>query len=196
MANNTTDIRSTRNTFTQKNTFNYGTIVTETSTSGTINLLTGGLVATGNIKGGKVYNAVWNDLVDCIPVDPDCPLEFGKCYCFNGETYTQTSEYMQGNIIGIHSDTSGFEMGHKLNTRELFIAVAGFVLAYVDKEYPVGTPLTCISRGFLTKLLDEDKRKYPERIVALYWKPENDRLWGNENHKVLVKGRHWVKVRR
>lgn len=196
MANNTYDIRNTKNTFTQKNTFSYNSSVVESSTSGTINLLTGGLVASGGIKGGKVYNAVWNDLVDRIPVDPDCPLEFGKCYCFNGEIYTQTSSYMQGNIIGIHSDTAGFEMGCKLNTRELHIAVAGFVLAYVDQEYPPGTPLTCAPSGFLTRISDMDKREYPERIVALYWKPEKERVWGNDSHKVLVKGRQWVKVRR
>lgn len=196
MAQITPDIRNLRNTFTQANTFKASVAVNESSTSGAVNILTGGLVATGGIKGAKVYNAVWNDLVDRIPVDDDCPLEYGKCYCFDGEHYNQTSGYMQGNIIGIHSDTAGFEMGCKLNTRELCCAVAGFVLAYVDQVYPVGTPLTCTSKGYLTKINDEDKRNYPERIVATFWKDETEKYWGREGSKCLVKKRKWVKVRK
>ena len=196
MSENTYDIRNTKNTFSEKNTFSYTSEVNESSISGTITILAGGLVASDGIIGSKVYNAVWNDLVDRIPVDIDCPLEYGKCYCFDGENYTQTSEYMQGNIIGIHSDTAGFEMGCKQNTKELCCAVAGFVLAYVDKEYPCGTPLTCTSKGFLTKISDEDKREYPERIVATFWKNENEKYWGSSSKRVLVKGRKWVKVRR
>lgn len=196
MATNTLDIRNTKNTFTQANTFSANVAVTESSTSGAVNILAGGLYATGGIKGAKVYNAVWNDLADRIPVDEDCPLEYGKCFCFDGEKYTQTSEYMQSNIIGIHSDTAGFEMGCKLNTKELCCAVAGFVLAYVDNVYPVGTPLTSTAKGFLTKISDEDKRLYPERIVATFWKDETEKYWGKEGSKCLVKGRKWVKVRR
>lgn len=198
---NPLDIRLTENTFTQINKFVPATAdssyeVDENSTEGLVTILYGGLVATGGIKGTKVYNAVWNDFVDRIPVDDDCKLEYGKCYCFDGEKYTQTSSYMQGNIIGIHSDTFGFECGYKGKTKELRCSVAGFVLAYVDDDYKPGTPLTCTANGFLTKISDEDKREYPERIVALYWKPENSRYWGSDNKKVLVKGRKWVKVRR
>ena len=210
-AANTIDIRNTTNTFTQVNKFipttgatvdggstpgTYDSTGNLTAGNGTINIPNGGLVVHGGIKGAKVYNAVWNDFVDRIPVDDDCILEYGKCYCFDGEKYTQTSSYMQGNIIGIHSDTFGFECGYKGKTKELSCSIAGFVLAYVDNDYKPGTPLTCAPNGFLTKISDEDKREYPERIVALYWKPESERYWGTINHKVLVKGRKWVKVRR
>ena len=78
---------------------------------------------------------------------------------------------------------------------KLNVAVSGFVLAYVDREYEVGTPLTCTTDGYLTEIKLEDKMKYPERIVATYWKNEPNEEWGLENKKVRVNGRKWVKVK-
>ncbi len=74
------------------------------------------------------------------------------------------------------------------------VAVAGFVLAYVDKEYKPGTPLTCTENGYLTEIKREDKIEYPERIVATYWKSEPADEWGSNSRKVKVNGRKWVKV--
>ena len=102
---------------------------------------------------------------------------------------------MQKSYIGIHSDTYGFKLGHEENKEKLNVAVSGFVLAYVDKEYEVGTPLTCTSDGHLTEIKLEDKIKYPERVVATYWKNEPNEEWGPEGDKVKVKGRKWVKVK-
>ena len=149
----------------------------------------------GEVHASKVYNAVWNDLTDRIPVNEECYLEYGKCYCFDGENYYQSEEYLPEGLIGIHSDTGGFELGHKDGVKELQCSVAGFVLAYVDKEYPVGTPLTATEDGYLTEILMEDKIKYPERIVATYWKSEPLKEWGSEDKKVKVNGRKWVKVK-
>jgi len=148
-----------------------------------------------NIQGGKVYNAVWNDLTDRIPVDNDCELEYGKYYCFDGSHYYQSREYCPEGMIGIHSDTGGLEMGHKRGVKELQCSVAGFVLAYVDKEYPVGTPLTAGPNGCLTEIRMEDKIKYPERIVATFWKNESSEEWGSEKEKIKVNGRKWVKIK-
>ena len=154
---------------------------------------------TGNgsatVKAGKVWGAVFNDLADAIPVGEGDVLEAGYCYGFDGEHYTRTSEYMQKSYIGIHSDTYGFKMGHEEGKEKLNVAVSGFVLAYVDKEYEVGTPLTCAEDGRLTEIELEDKIKYPERIVATYWKNEPNEEWGPEGKKVKVNGRRWVKVK-
>ena len=102
---------------------------------------------------------------------------------------------MQKSYIGIHSDTFGFLMGNEEGKKKLNVAVSGFVLAYVDKEYEVGTPLTCTADGHLTEIKFEDKMKYPERIVATYWKNEPNEEWGPENKKVRVNGRKWVKIK-
>ena len=154
----------------------------------------GSLAVTGTITGSAVYGAVWNDIADCIPVPEDTELEFGRCYCFDGEKYYKSEKYMDDGVIGIHSDTAGFYLGAK-NTKELNVAIAGFVLAYVDKSYPVGTPLTCTENGALTEISFEDKVNYPEKIIATFWKDEPNETWGDGNRKVQVNGRKWVKIR-
>ena len=162
--------------------------------SGAINA-TGGIVSQEGIAGAKVYNAVWNDLADCIPVNDEAIIEPGYCYCFDGNKYYKSSKYLDEGIIGIQSDTYGMHMGHKPGIKQMDVAVAGFVLAYVDKEYSVGTPLTCGENGVLTEIRKQDKIEYPERIVATYWKNETHEYWGSETNKVAVNGRKWVKVK-
>lgn len=149
----------------------------------------------GYIYGSKVYGAVFNDLADSIPVDEECDLEPGYCYCFDGEKYTKSSKYLDEGIIGIHSDTYGFKMGNEEGKKKMDVAVSGFVLAYVDKEYKSGTPLTCTENGYLTEIKKEDKIEYPERIVATYWKDEPSEEWGSDDKKVKVNGRKWVKIK-
>lgn len=191
----TADIRSLANTFTAANTFSASSTVTSSSTTGTITIPNGGLVAAGGIKGSAVYNAVWNDLADCIPVDDEANLEYGYAYCFDGEHYYKSTKYMDDGLIGIHSDTAGFVMGAKNSGKEMQVAVAGFALAYVDREYKPGTPLTCTCCGMLTEMHKQNKMENPEKIVATYWKPESADEWGSEDRKVIVNGRHWVKVK-
>ena len=62
---------------------------------------------------------------------------------------------------------------------------------YVDKTYKVGTPLTAGPKGTLTEILLPDKRDYPEKVIATFWKPELSAKWNG----VLVNDRSWVKVR-
>ena len=147
------------------------------------------------MEGDRITGAVFNDLADAIPVGEGDVLEAGYCYGFDGEHYTKTSEYMQKSYMGIHSDTYGFKMGHEKGKEKLNVAISGFVLAYVDKEYEVGTPLTCTVDGCLTEIKLEDKIKYPERVIATYWKNEPNEEWGPEGNKIKVNGRKWVKVK-
>ena len=149
----------------------------------------------GTLTASAVHGAVFNDLADAIPVGEGDVLEAGYCYGFDGEHYIKTSEYMQKSYIGIHSDTFGFLMGQEEGKEKLNVAVSGFVLAYVDREYGVGTPLTCTEDGYLTEIELEDKIKYPERVVATYWKSEPNEEWGPEGDKIKVNGRKWVKVK-
>ena len=191
------DLRALANTWQQKQSYSAaGTVEAgSTSGSGAINVTAGGIWAAGGILGNKVYNAVWNDLADCIPVDDDVELEPGRCYCFNGTNYHKSNKYLADGIIGIHSDTYGMHMGAKQGVKQMDVAVAGFVLAYVDQEYPVGTPLTCGPDGMLVKIEREDKIEYPEKIIATYWKKETEEYWGSETQKVKVNGRKWVKIK-
>ena len=96
--------------------------------------------------------------------------------------------------MGLASDTYGFGVGQTKNERRVPIAIAGFVLAYVDKEYEPGECLTSNATGGLTAMSDEDKRNYPERIVAIYRGIEHKSTYG-VNNEVIVNGRHWVKVK-
>ena len=188
------DFRQTENSWSGKQTITASGDVTSDSTSGALTVSTGGIFAGGGIKGAKVYNAVWNDLADCIPVDDGCEVEPGYCYCFDGEKYYKSTKYMDEGIVGIDSDTYGMNMGHKPDLNQMDVAVAGFVLAYVDKEYKPGTPLTCTKNGYLTRIKLKDKIRYPERIVATYWKNEPAEEWGSDDRKVKVNGRKWVRI--
>lgn len=181
------------NTFTGPITFSNTTASTSTSTGAVV--ISGGLGVQGNIYGSKVWGCVWNDLADCIDVPENTDLEYGYCYCFDGENYYKSTGYLDDGIIGIHSDTAGFCMGKRENEKQMSVAVAGFVLAYVDKEYLVGTPLTCKENGVLTKLKEEDISKNPHKIVGTFWKTEPCEKWGAEGKEVEVNGRMWVKVR-
>lgn len=189
------DLRQTENTWSGQQTISAAGDVTSDSTSGALTVSTGGIYAKSGIKSDTgVYNAVWNDLADCIPVDDECKVEPGYCYCFDGEKYYKSTKYLDEGIVGIDSDTYGMNMGRKPGLNQMDVAVAGFVLAYVDKEYKPGTPLTCTEDGYLTEIKKEDKIEYPERIVATYWKNEPAEEWGSDSRKVKVNGRKWVKV--
>ena len=189
------DFRKTENSWSGEQTITAAGAVTSDSTSGALTVSTGGIYAASGIKSNTgVYNAVWNDLADCIPVDDECKVEPGYCYCFDGEKYYKSTKYLDEGIIGIDSDTYGMNMGRKPGLNQMDVAVSGFVLAYVDKEYKPGTPLTCTEDGYLTEIKKEDKIEYPERIVATYWKNEPADEWGSDSRKVKVNGRKWVKV--
>lgn len=146
-------------------------------------------------EGDAVTGAVWNDLIDCLDVPEDDILEPGYCYCMHEDGHYRKSEkYLDSRYIGIDSDTYSLAMGMEKDKRKLNAAVAGFVLAYVDKEYPTGTALTCTENGVLTEIKREDKCYNPEMIIAKYWKNEEREEIVREDKTVKVNGRKWVKV--
>lgn len=177
-------------------------VITNDTEASTNSTKAGALQVTGGIYSGRkiyandgVYGAVWNDLADSIAVNKDVEIEAGYCYCLKDNKYVKSSKYLDNGIIGIHSDTYGFKMGEKAGEKQLDCAVAGFVLAYVDKDYLPGTALTCTKDGRLTKMKSKDKQRFPEKIVATYWKNEPNEEWGSDNRKVKVNGRKWVKIK-
>lgn len=151
-------------------------------------------VNTGFFRADKVWNAVWNDIADFQLLADK--LEFGRCYFDTKDGARICSERCQMSVIGIASDTFGFGVGAGANiNREVPIAVAGWVLAFVDQEYDCGTPLTNDQFGNLTAMTLQEKRDFPERIVAIYKRKEMDSYWGPQSNKIEVNGRHWVKVK-
>lgn len=150
---------------------------------------TEGTTATYHLYAGAVHNAVWNDLADCIEVPEDTDLEFGYCYSWNGGKVEKTSRKSK-NCIGIHSNTAGLFMGEK-PVKTIQAAVAGFALAYIDRIYPEGTPLTWSDDGKLTKCSLLKRLTHPERVIATFYKEEKQESWNG----VKVNNRHWVKVR-
>jgi len=149
----------------------------------------------GHLYATKVFNAVWNDVADFQEVaDEKIP---GKCYFDTQRGAKICNEDCQKAVIGILTDTYGFGLGQSNNPKKAPFVIAGWVLAYIDSEqtYEPGDVLMNNRSGDLTKMPDEMKRFYPERIVATYKKPEPSKYFGPGNDRVKVNGRHWVKVK-
>jgi hypothetical protein len=139
----------------------------------------------------KIWNSVWNDIADFHQLDDE--LVYGKCYIDTTTGSKICSKRCQMGVIGIASNTFGYGLG--VGSNKVPIAVSGWVLAYVDKEYEVGTPLTNDKDGNLTKMSRREKRKYPERMVGIYSKKEENLFVGSDLKKIDVDGRHWIKVK-
>jgi hypothetical protein len=140
----------------------------------------------------KIWNSVWNDIADFQKLDDN--LIYGKCYYDTKLGARICNTRCQKALMGIASNTFGYGMG-VTDDNKVPIAVAGWVLAYVDQEYETGTPLTNDENGNLTEMTLEEKRNYPERLIALYkYKEEND-IWGTETKEINVDNRHWIQVK-
>ena len=142
------------------------------------------------IIASKIWNSVWNDIADFRKLDDK--LVYGKCYYDTLLGAKVCNKRCKKSVIGVASNTFGQALGYLGNT-SIPIAISGWVLAYVDKEYEMGTPLTNDKRGNLTEITLEEKQNYPERLLAIYRNKETDILWG-PNKEISVDNRHWVKV--
>lgn len=148
----------------------------------------------GDFMANRVWNAVWNDYADFQKLNDT--LIFGMCYRDTSDGATLCTERCQRSVIGVATDTFGIAVGQGVHPdAQVPIAVAGWVLAFVDKEYECGTPLTNDEKGYLTEMTLQEKRDYPERLVAIYKKKELNLTFGTEGKEIQVNGRHWVKVK-
>ncbi len=140
----------------------------------------------------RVYNAVWNDIVDFVEVPEGMTVEYGKVYVRNKQYVVEkSSQFMQKGILGIASDTFGIAAGKLDDHNQAPIAIGGYVLAYTRGVYEPGTCLTSDADGYLIEMSDKDKVAFPERIVATFDRPETKEVWNG----VQVNGRNWVKVK-
>jgi hypothetical protein len=144
----------------------------------------------------RVYNAYLNDVADFqMVIGEQIP---GKCYYDTLDGAMICNERCQKSTIGILSDTFGIAAGAQNDPNYGPFAIAGWVLAYVDVEesdiIEPGDALTSNSTGNLIRMTQAEKQEFPERIMAIYKKPETAEFWG-PNNDIVVNGRHWVKVR-
>ena len=146
-----------------------------------------------NLKAGRIWNSVWNDYADFQLLSDK--LVPGKCYYDTSDGAMICKDRCQLSVIGIASDTFAQVVGLRQDIQQVPIAVSGWALAFVDQEYPCGTPLTNNENGDLTEMTLEEKRNYPERLVAIYKRKEIEVEFGTETKKIQVNGRHWVKVK-
>ena len=95
-------------------------------------------------------------------------------------------------VLGIYSDTYGMSVGSNAygTSNSVPVAVAGFALAYVDKEYKPGTPLAVKSRGQLTKAGLFRRIFNKKSIVGYFDRKETNDLYVS----TYVNGRSWIKV--
>lgn len=142
------------------------------------------LYVNGYIYGTRVYNAIYNDIADFIELAPGSEVEYGYCYYQTKEGLCKCNTKLQAGVVGIASDTYGYGLGINEEKRQVPIAVAGWVLAYTDKEYPIGTALVNDENGRLVEITQEERANYSERIVATYMRVDEK---GSD--------RHWVKVK-
>ena len=143
------------------------------------------------ITGDYVYGAIWNDIADAVEIEGNTQAIPGRCYVLGRKGHSLSRRYAEKGTIGIHSDTFGFLLGKKDRASELNIAVGGFVLAYTDKAYSPGTPLTSSRDGRLTRMGIVARLLHPERLVGTFYRKETADFW----YGIPVKGRHWIKVR-
>lgn len=140
----------------------------------------------------RVYNAVWNDIVDFVEAPAELAVEYGKVYIRNKQYVVEKSnQYMQKGILGIASDTFGIAAGKVEEINQIPIAIGGYVLAYTRGVYEPGTVLTSDSEGYLIEMSEKDKMAFPERMVATFDRPEAKEIWNG----ITVNGRNWVKVK-
>ena len=95
-------------------------------------------------------------------------------------------------VLGIYSDTYGMSVGSNAygTNNSVPVAVAGFALAYVDKEYKPGTPLAVKSRGQLTKAGLFRRIFNKKSVVGYFDRKETNDLYVSTH----VNGRSWIKV--
>lgn len=148
--------------------------------------VSGNIIASGT--NSKVFNAVWNDLAEFRTLKAGVEKVPGKAYVATEEGLVLSTKKAQLGTVGVCSDTYGYALGGKDAKNTIPIGISGWVLAYVDKKYPIGTALVSGPNGVLTKASILDKILSPEKIIGIV---ENSPASYNN---LKIDGRYWVKI--
>lgn len=150
-------------------------------------------VRTGELRGSKLWGAVWNDYAEFRKGDT---IESGKCVIEVGDDtlITSTERMMPG--ANITSDTFGFAIG-KTEQAKTPIAVSGRVLAYPyesreEFKKNIGRPVCSGPNGTVSIMTDEEYRDKGYCAIGTISAVPDYEEWGTG--KVKVNGRVWIKV--
>lgn len=150
-------------------------------------------VRTGELRGSKLWGAVWNDYAEFRKGDT---IESGKCVIEVGDDtlITSTERMMPG--ANITSDTFGFAIG-KTEQAKTPIAVSGRVLAYPyesreEFKKNIGRPVCSGPNGTVSIMTDEEYRNKGYCAIGTISAVPDYEEWGTG--KVKVNGRVWIKV--
>lgn len=135
---------------------------------------------------GIILGAAYNDYADSWPACEGTQIIPGMCYIESGEGLQLAQKRADKRVVGICSDTYATCIGDREHS--VPIAVAGYVLAYVDRTYPPGTLLTCSRDGDLTKARWFDVIR--GRTLAKYLRKPPGQMYRD----VPINDRVWVKV--
>lgn len=146
----------------------------------------------GNLKGNKVFSAVFNDYAE---YRTTIDLEPGRVVVDNDDgTLSCSSQRLQpgGQVI---SDTFGSSMG-ETDECKTPLAVAGRVLVYTyqDREnYHAGMAVCTAPNGTIDIMTREEIKEYPDCIIGIVSEIPQYDIWGTNNIK--VNNRIWIKVK-
>ena len=146
----------------------------------------------GTWNATKVTGAVWNDYAEyrtAETIEPGRVVREDK----DGVMKITTERLMPA--CEITSDTFGFAIG-ETDACKTPIAVAGRVLVYTDKDrysFQLGDAVCSGPNGTVSRMIREEIREYPERIIGTVSEIPEYETWGTGN--VEVNGRIWIKVR-
>ena len=147
----------------------------------------------------QLYGAVWNDYAEYrVLKNNNIKINdlYGHCVIENGDDTVSLSTQRLQPAASIISDTFGIAIG-KINDEDVPLAIAGRVLAYMDRPasfFKVGDAVCAGKNGTLSKMSRREIRKYPDRIVGIVSSIPNYEYWGPNN--ILVNNRIWIKIGR
>lgn len=150
-------------------------------------------VRTGELRGSKLWGAVWNDYAEFREGDT---IDAGRCVVEVGDDtlITSTERMMPG--ANITSDTFGFAIGETEQAKTP-IAVSGRVLAYPyesreEFKKNIGRPVCSGPNGTVSIMTDEEYRNKGYCAIGTISAVPDYEEWGTG--KVKVNGRVWIKV--
>ena len=152
----------------------------------------GGGYFSKNLRGNKVFNAVFNDYAE---YRTTIDLEPGRVVVDNDDGSLRCADKRLMPGAQIISDTFGTCMG-ETDTAKTPLAVAGRVLVYTYQDrynYHAGMAVCSATNGTVDIMTREEIRDYPDCIVGIVSEIPEYEEWGTD--KVKVNGRIWIKIK-
>ena len=167
----------------------------ESQTTGRANgavRIAGGLGVMKDIRGDKVWGAVWNDYAECREVKTVLPGSVVRPTISGPMEITEERLMPACRVV---SDTFGTCMG-ETDKAKTPVAVAGRVLARpyrARNKYKIGDAVCSAPHGTVDIMSRREVRRYPDRIVGIVTEIPVYEKWGENG--VPVNGRIWIEVK-